>query len=63
MNYNVEIAELYKSLGLESGVRNLTDDEKAKQSDYDDLKTSIENRNDDTLLDRSYILANNSIII
>ena len=57
MNYNLEMAQLYKDLGLSAGVRSLTEEEKASSQDFEALKDTIERRNNDTILDKSMILA------
>lgn len=55
MNYNEEMAEVYKEAGLEAGVRQLTPEEKATSADWEALKRKIQEdyRECDRILDRS----------
>ena len=60
MNYNEEMAEVYKEVGLEAGVRQLTPEEKATSADWEALKRKIQEdyRECDRMLDRSMLIAN-----
>lgn len=62
MNYNLEMAQLYKDLGLSAGVRSLTEEEKASPHDFEALRDAIEHRINDAMLDKSIILAEHFVV-
>lgn len=60
MNYNEEMAELFKEVGLESGIRKLNPEEKATSEDWAWLEKRIQDEFEecDRILDNSMRLAN-----